>query len=44
VSRGKGPLSIYDIIKFIDSLDVKDHIKKELKSITPENYIGLINL
>ena len=29
------------ISKFIDSLDVSDEIKKELKAITPQNYTGI---
>jgi adenylosuccinate lyase len=39
-SRGKSPLSLYDVHKFIDSLEIPEHINKELKLITPENYIG----
>jgi adenylosuccinate lyase len=31
------------IHEFIDNLDVADHIKVELKKITPSNYIGIIN-
>ena len=30
-----------DLEKFIDSLDVNDAVKSELKKIRPENYIGL---
>lgn len=29
------------IHKFIDSLDIKPEVKKELKAITPFNYIGI---
>ncbi|HAG17408.1 MAG TPA: adenylosuccinate lyase [Bacteroidales bacterium] len=31
------------IHEFVDNLDVADHIKVELKKITPSNYIGIIN-
>jgi adenylosuccinate lyase len=40
LTRGK-QVSLEDIHKFIDTLDVNDKIKKELKKITPENYTGL---
>ena len=39
-SRGKPKLSKDDFISFIDSLEISDNIKKELKSITPQNYVG----
>lgn len=39
MSRGR-KVTLEDIHRFIDSLDVNDKIKKELKKITPENYIG----
>lgn len=29
------------MIQFIDSLDITDDVKKELKSITPFNYVGI---
>ncbi|MFH1201001.1 MAG: adenylosuccinate lyase [bacterium] len=40
LTRGK-QVTLEDIRKFIDTLEVGDKIKKELKKITPENYIGL---
>ena len=40
LTRGK-KVTLPDINKFIDSLEVGDKIKKELKKITPENYTGL---
>lgn len=40
LSRGEN-LSLADIHKFIDGLEVSDKVKKELKTFTPENYTGL---
>ncbi len=40
LTRGK-EVTVADIHKFIDTLEVSNKIKKELKKITPENYIGL---
>ncbi|MBI4363751.1 MAG: adenylosuccinate lyase [Candidatus Doudnabacteria bacterium] len=40
LARGK-TLTLEDIHRFIDSLDVSDEIKKELKQFTPQNYTGL---
>ncbi|MEI6280698.1 MAG: adenylosuccinate lyase [bacterium] len=40
LTRGK-QVTILDIHKFIDRLEVSEKIKKELLKITPENYIGL---
>ena len=40
LSRGK-KITLTDINKFIDTLEVSKKIKEELKKITPENYIGL---
>jgi adenylosuccinate lyase len=40
LTRGK-QVTLADIHKFIDTLEVSEKIKKELKKITPENYIGL---
>lgn len=40
LTRGK-QVTMADIHTFIDGLDVPEKIKKELKKITPENYIGL---
>ena len=40
LTRGK-EVTLTDIHKFINALDVEDKVKKELLKITPENYIGL---
>jgi adenylosuccinate lyase len=40
LTRGKH-ITLADIHKFIDGLQVSDKVKKELKSFTPENYTGL---
>ena len=40
LTRGKH-VTLQDIGRFIDSLDVNIEVKKELKRITPLNYIGL---
>ncbi len=40
LTRGK-QVTLADIHKFIDGLDVSAKVKKELKKFTPENYIGL---
>ncbi len=42
LTRGK-KVTIVDIQKFIDDLDVPQKIKTELKKITPKNYIGIAN-
>jgi adenylosuccinate lyase len=40
LTRGR-KTTLDDLRKFIDNLDVSDKVKKELKKITPVNYIGL---
>ena len=40
LTRGK-QVTLADLHRFIDGLNISDKIKKELKSFTPENYIGL---
>lgn len=40
LTRGR-QVTLDDLRKFIDELDVDSKVKKELKKITPENYIGL---
>lgn len=40
LTRGK-KVTLQDIYSFIDTLQIPDNIKTELKKITPENYIGL---
>ena len=41
LTRGKDKIDKKTIHHFIDSLKVKDSIKKELKRITPHNYTGI---
>ena len=40
-TRGKSALDSTVFNDFIDSLEVSDEIKKELKQITPFNYTGI---
>ena len=40
LTRGK-QVTLEDLSKFIDSLEVNDEVKKRLKKMRPENYIGL---
>lgn len=40
LTRGK-KATLEDFATFIDSLDIKDAVKKELKALRPENYTGL---
>lgn len=40
LTRGAAKMNKETIHTFIDSLDVKPAIKKELKAITPQNYVG----
>jgi adenylosuccinate lyase len=42
LTRGKGPIDQKSLHKFIDKLAVSEKIKKELRSITPHNYTGLL--
>lgn len=42
LTRGKAGISKEDISTFIESLKVTAAIKKELKSITPHNYVGIV--
>lgn len=41
LTRGKTKITKETIHQFIDSLDVKAALKKELKSISPHNYTGI---
>jgi len=41
LTRGKAKVNQQDMHTFIDSLEVNDLIKKELKQITPMNYTGI---
>ncbi len=40
LTRGKISVTKDDIHSFIDQLKVEEKIKKELKNITPQNYVG----
>jgi adenylosuccinate lyase len=42
LTRGKKKLDKAVLHRFIDSLNVKASVKKELKTITPHNYTGII--
>ncbi len=42
LTRGKGPIDQKTLHKFIDKLNVSPKVKKELKSITPHNYTGML--
>jgi len=41
LTRGTKQITQTDILQFIDSLDIDDKVKQELKKITPFNYIGI---
>jgi adenylosuccinate lyase len=41
LTRGKDKIDKKAIHQFIDTLSIKDDIKKELKKITPHNYTGV---
>jgi adenylosuccinate lyase len=41
LTRGKASITKKDIHEFIDTLKVAAKLKKELKAITPSNYIGV---
>ena len=41
LTRGKTKIDKKTIHQFIEKLDVSAAIKKELKTITPQNYIGV---
>lgn len=42
LTRGKGGINQVSMHEFITGLDISDKIKKELKAITPSNYIGVM--
>lgn len=42
LTRGKKQVDQKLLHQFIDTLDIKASVKKELKAITPENYTGII--
>ncbi len=41
LTRGNHEITEQSIHEFVDSLDVSDALKKEMKAITPFNYIGI---
>lgn len=41
LTRGNTGISKTSLHRFIDKLDVSASVKKELKSITPQNYVGI---
>lgn len=41
LTRGKTSITKNDIQDFIASLKISGHLKKELKQITPSNYVGI---
>jgi adenylosuccinate lyase len=41
LTRGKGNINKDSIHDFVDSLDLSDGVKAELKAITPHNYTGI---
>ena len=41
LTRGKSNISKSDIHQFIDGLKITAKLKKELKAISPHNYIGV---
>jgi len=43
LTRGHSQLNKKSIHQFIDSLEISDIIKRELKKITPHNYTGMSN-
>jgi adenylosuccinate lyase len=41
LTRGAEQINQDTMVAFIDSLDVKETVKKELKKITPWSYTGI---
>ena len=41
LTRTNSKITQESIIQFVDTLDVEDVIKEELKKITPHNYTGV---
>ncbi len=41
LTRGSNHIDKESIHRFIESLEISDHVKDELKRITPNNYIGV---
>jgi len=44
LTRGNNQVDKKTIHQFIDTLKISDHVKKELKKISPHNYTGIVNL
>jgi len=42
LTRGNAEINQQTIATFIDTLDISDVLKKELKKITPQNYTGIL--
>lgn len=40
LTRGRTEITCEDLYEFIDDLGIADHIKEELKALTPHNYTG----
>ncbi|MGB5031112.1 MAG: adenylosuccinate lyase, partial [Saprospiraceae bacterium] len=43
LTRGQSSITKDVLHQFIDTLEINDSIKQELKSLTPQNYIGYAN-
>jgi adenylosuccinate lyase len=41
LTRGKEAIGKKDILDFVESLDVNEDVKEELRQLSPHNYIGL---
>ena len=41
LTRGKDRVTQADIVAFIDALEVEEHVKVRLRSLTPHNYTGI---
>lgn len=41
LTRGKTSITKDDIQQFIETLNVNDNVKNELRNITPQNYVGV---
>jgi adenylosuccinate lyase len=41
LTRGKEKITQHDIAAFIDTLDVSDGVRNQLKALTPRNYTGI---
>jgi len=41
LTRGRSDLQQSDIVKFVDGLELPDHVRSALRALTPATYIGL---